>query len=201
MTPAACSAPTAATSCCGTASATDSGRRGVEHPADLLDFEMAFGEGLSTQAILAQRTIWVDDYATSEYRAPALDRYAFGSVICAPLIFRDEPIGALNLHATQGGHRFGPDDADLLAVFAAHAAIAIDHARRFENEVKLGRELADMNAGSAARWSSSSGSPNRCCSTRARRDRRGPCRRPGSPGRDPGSHPTGHRRGVAGWWR
>ena len=116
------------------------------HPADLLDFEMAFGEGLSTQAILAQRTIWVDDYATSEHRARALDRYAFGSVICAPLIFRGEAIGALNLHATQGGHRFGADDADLLAVFAAHAAIAIDHARRFENEVKLGRELADTNA-------------------------------------------------------
>lgn len=117
-----------------------------EQPADLLDFEMAFGEGISTQAILAQRTIWVDDYATYPHRARALDRYAFGSVICAPLIFRGDAIGALNLHATQGGHRFGPEDADLLAAFAAHAAIAIDHARRFENEVHLGQELAETNA-------------------------------------------------------
>jgi len=117
-----------------------------KQPADLLDFEMAFGEGISTQAILAQRTIWVDDYATYPHRARALERYAFGSVICAPLIFRGEAIGALNLHATQGGHRFGPEDADLLAAFAAHAAIAIDHARRYENEVHLGRELAETNA-------------------------------------------------------
>jgi sugar diacid utilization regulator len=33
----------------------------------------------------------------------------------------------------------------LLAAFAGHAAIAIDHARRYENEVKLGRDLAETN--------------------------------------------------------
>jgi sugar diacid utilization regulator len=117
-----------------------------KHWEDLLGFEMDFGEGLSTRAILAQRAIWVDDYSTYEHRSRALDRYAFGSVICVPLILRGEAIGALNLHAIRGGHKFGADDADLLAAFAAHAAIAIDHARRYQNEVNLGRELADTNA-------------------------------------------------------
>lgn len=117
-----------------------------QRPTDLLGFEMAFGEGLSTQAILAQRAIWVDDYATYPHRAQGLERYHFGSVICAPLLFRGQAIGALNLHATQGGHRFGPDDAELLAAFAGHAAIALDHARRYENEVHLGRVLAETNA-------------------------------------------------------
>src|SRR5690349_2380389 len=116
-----------------------------QRPTDLLGFEMAFGEGLSTQAILAQRAIWVDDYATYPHRAQGLERYHFGSVICAPLLFRGQAIGALNLHATQGGHRFGPDDAELLAAFAGHAAIALDHARRYENEVHLGRVLAETN--------------------------------------------------------
>jgi sugar diacid utilization regulator len=116
-----------------------------QRPTDLLGFEMAFGEGLSTQAILSQRAIWVDDYATYPHRARALDRYHFGSVICAPLMFRGQAIGALNLHATQGGHRFGPEDAELLAAFAGHAAIALDHARRYENEVHLGRVLAETN--------------------------------------------------------
>lgn len=117
-----------------------------QRPTDLLGFEMAFGEGLSTQAILAQRVIWVDDYATYPHRAQGLERYHFGSVICAPLLFRGQAIGALNLHATQGGHRFRPEDADLLAAFAGHAAIALDHARRYENEVHLGRVLAETNA-------------------------------------------------------
>jgi sugar diacid utilization regulator len=117
-----------------------------KRPTELLGWEMAFGEGISTQAILTQRTIWVDDYSTYRHRARGLDRYDFGSVICSPLIFRGQAIGALNLHATQGGHRFGPDDAELLAAFAGHAAIALDHARRYENEVHLGRVLAETNA-------------------------------------------------------
>jgi sugar diacid utilization regulator len=114
-------------------------------PSEIQGFEMAFGEGISTQAIRSRRTLWVDDYATYPHRARGMDRYEFGSVICAPLIFRGEALGALNLHATKGTHRFGRDDADLLAAFAGHAAIAIDHARRYENEVHLGRILAETN--------------------------------------------------------
>jgi sugar diacid utilization regulator len=114
-------------------------------PTEMLGFELDFGDGISTQAILAQRTLWVDDYATYQHRSRDLDRYHFGSVICAPLRFRGEAIGALNLHATRGGHRFGAGDGELLAAFADHAAIAIDHARRYENEVHLGRVLAEMN--------------------------------------------------------
>ena len=115
-------------------------------PTDLRGFEMPYGEGVSTQAIRARQTIWVDDYRTYPHRARALDHYDFGSVICAPLIFRGEALGALNLHATRGGHRFDAEDAALLGAFAGHAAIALDHARRYENEVALGRALAEANA-------------------------------------------------------
>jgi len=117
-----------------------------KRPTDLLGFEMAFGEGLSTQAILTQRAMWVDDYATYPHRARALDHYDFGSVVCAPLVFRGQAIGALNMHARLGGHRFSSEDAEMLAAFAGHAAIAIDHARRYENEVRLGRVLGETNA-------------------------------------------------------
>ena len=117
-----------------------------QRPTELLGYEMAFGEGISTQAINERRTIWVDDYRRYANRVRDLDRYVFGSVICVPLIFRGEAIGTLNLHATGGGHRFGAEDAGLLGAFAGHAAIAIDHARRFENEVRLGQVLAETNA-------------------------------------------------------
>ena len=114
-------------------------------PPDMLEYEMAFGEGISTQAILTRQTVVVDDYAAYEHRAPGLERFHFGAVICAPLIFRGDAIGSINVHAWSGGHRFAPGAADLLAAFAGHAAIAIDHARRFENEVRLGRDLAATN--------------------------------------------------------
>src|SRR5688572_19268481 len=114
-------------------------------PPDMLGFEMRFGEGLSSQAIRARQAIEVEDYSTYEHRVRALDRYNFGSVLCAPLLFRGEAIGAINVHARGRRHTFPPGSPDLLAAFAGHAAIAIDHARRYENEVKLGRDLAATN--------------------------------------------------------
>ena len=116
-------------------------------PPDMLGFELAFGEGLSSQAILDQRTLEVLDYGTYEHRVRALDRYEFGSVLCAPLLFRGAAIGAINVHARSRRHQFPGGSADLLAAFAGHAAIAIDHARRYENEVSLGRDLAATNRG------------------------------------------------------
>ncbi len=114
-------------------------------PPEMLGLELAFGEGLSSQAILAQRTITVDDYGTYQNRVPALDRYDFGAVLCAPLIFRGAAIGAINVHTRAGRTGFPTGGPDLLAAFAGQAAIAIDHARRYENEVRLGRVLGETN--------------------------------------------------------
>ena len=114
-------------------------------PPDLIGYELRFGEGVSSEAIVEGRTLQVEDYATYPNRARALDRYRFGSVLCAPLLFRGDAIGAINVHTSDTGRRFRPGDADLLQAFAGLAAIAIDHARRFENEVRLGRELARTN--------------------------------------------------------
>ena len=112
---------------------------------DMLGFELPFGEGVSTQAMLARRTIQVDTYGAYEHRARALDRYDFGAVLCAPLIFRGDAIGTINVHARADQRSFPADAADILGAFAAHAAIAIDHARRYETEVRLGRDLAASN--------------------------------------------------------
>ena len=54
-------------------------------PPEMLGFELAFGEGMSSQAILGRRTIQVDRYETYEHRATALEHYEFGAVLCAPL--------------------------------------------------------------------------------------------------------------------
>jgi len=114
-------------------------------PPDMLGFEFPFGEGMSSQAIIAQQAIEVADYGSYEHRLRALDRYVFGSVLCAPLLFRGAAIGAINVHARGRRHQFPPGSPELLGAFAGHAAIAIDHARRYENEVNLGRSLAETN--------------------------------------------------------
>jgi sugar diacid utilization regulator len=114
-------------------------------PPEMLGFELTFGEGVSTQAIVARQTIEVADYRAYEHRAAALDAYDFGAVLCAPLLVRGVALGAINVHAHGERRTFSAGAADLLAAFAGHAAIAIEHARRYENEVRLGRALAETN--------------------------------------------------------
>jgi sugar diacid utilization regulator len=114
-------------------------------PPEMLGFVLRFGEGVSTQAIRAGHPIEVPDYRNYEHRARALDVYDFGAVLCAPLIVRGDAIGAINVHARAGRRGFAGGAADVLAAFAGHAAIAIDHARRYENEVRLARTLAEAN--------------------------------------------------------
>jgi len=115
-------------------------------PDDLIGYEMAYGEGISSEAIVAGRPLQVDDYATYPNRARMLDQYVFGAVLCAPLLFRGDAIGAINVHISEPVRSFRAGDADLLQAFAGLAAIAIDHARRFESEVRLREELARTNA-------------------------------------------------------
>jgi sugar diacid utilization regulator/GAF domain-containing protein len=114
-------------------------------PPDMLGLEFPLGEGLSTQAMLARRPLIVSDYVHYEHRIPSLDTYDLRSVLCAPLLLRDRAIGALNVHGIHARREFSEHDADLLAAFADLAAIAIDHARRYENEQRLGRALASTN--------------------------------------------------------
>jgi sugar diacid utilization regulator len=114
-------------------------------PPEMVGFEMGTNEGVSSRAMAARRTIIVDDYERYRHRVRRLDRYRFRAVLCAPLVGRDVPIGALNVHATDTSRRFDEEDAALLAAFAAHAAIAIDNARRFGNETRLALDLASAN--------------------------------------------------------
>lgn len=114
-------------------------------PSEMVGFEMELGEGVSSRAMAARRAVIVDDYQRYRHRVRRLDRYRFRSVLCAPLIARGEPIGALNLHTTAAGRRFTQDDARLLTAFANQAAIAIDNARRYRNEVRLAEDLARTN--------------------------------------------------------
>jgi sugar diacid utilization regulator len=114
-------------------------------PSEMVGFEMALGEGVSSRAMSARRAVVVNDYERYRHRVKRLDRYRFRSVLCAPLIARGQPIGALNVHATHTGRRFGQEDARLLTNFANHAAIAIDNATRYRNEVRLAEDLAHAN--------------------------------------------------------
>jgi putative nucleotidyltransferase with HDIG domain len=56
------------------------------------------------------------------------------SIICAPLIIKDEVIGTITIANKQDESAFSADDLELLATIAAQASIAIKNARLYEEQ-------------------------------------------------------------------
>ncbi|BCR05437.1 HDIG domain-containing protein [Desulfuromonas versatilis] len=60
--------------------------------------------------------------------------YTRETVICAPLLIKDEPIGAITIANKADNTAFSLDDLELLGTIAAQASIAIKNARLYEEQ-------------------------------------------------------------------
>src|SRR5947209_8847588 len=67
--------------------------------------------------------------------------YGIGSFMCAPLVVRDNCIGAVYVDSRINANLFGPKHRDLLLAFCHQAAIAIDNARLFADLTKTIRKV------------------------------------------------------------
>jgi PAS domain S-box-containing protein len=89
--------------------------------------------GISAQVIARGEPVILDDYETMTtpvpLSAPGVRRYAS---VAVPIWWREQIIGVLTVVSTEPHHRFTHADADLLAIFARHAAIAITNARLYD---------------------------------------------------------------------
>jgi PAS domain S-box-containing protein len=85
------------------------------------------GEGLSGRILERGEPLIVDDYQHWEGQAAAWQDHAFAAVVGAPICWRDEFLGVLNVDALPP-RTFSTTDAELLSTFAAHAAVAIRNA-------------------------------------------------------------------------
>lgn len=71
--------------------------------------------------------------------------YALRSILCAPLLLRGKPIGAIYVDNRAQAGLFTPDDLDLLNAFAVQAAIAIDNARLYtRTDQALARRISEL---------------------------------------------------------
>ena len=83
-------------------------------------------------------------HASADHRLSAQPGDGLGSLLAVPLIARDEMLGALFV-TKDVSHGFEEDDVVAITMFAAQAALAIDNARLFEEQLekeRMGRELA-----------------------------------------------------------
>ncbi len=96
--------------------------------------QVRFRQGEGIPGIVAQRRegMLVNDYRTSNYVLPLLlERTGITAAIAEPLVYRDRLVGVITINNERTGQPFLEPDRQILALFAAQAAIAIENARLF----------------------------------------------------------------------
>jgi PAS domain-containing protein len=99
------------------------------------------GEGLVGSVAKRWEGLLVNDYHTSPYATPVLMQHlGFTANAAEPLLYRDRLVGVIAISNEGTGQSFTAQDSDLLALFAAEAALAIGNARLYE-EVRGTRDF------------------------------------------------------------
>ncbi|MEM1125856.1 MAG: SpoIIE family protein phosphatase [Bacteroidota bacterium] len=108
-----------------------------EHAAALTDVPALYSD------VQSGRDVLILEEAATDHRIEAQPGEGIGSLLALPLIARDEMLGVLFV-VKEVSRGFEQDDVEALGVFAAQAALALDNARLFEEQLekeRLAREL------------------------------------------------------------
>jgi PAS domain S-box-containing protein len=106
------------------------------------------GEGLSGKVLQSRRPMYVADYKNWAGRAPDHADHNWHVVAAAPVTYGDAVLGVLKVVAGPQT-TFSEADADVVELFAAHAAIALHNAQLLQRETQQ-RELAEALAQASA---------------------------------------------------
>lgn len=70
------------------------------------------------------------------------EKYSSASLLCAPLKITNRVLGVINMANKMHGQTFTAHDLKLLSTFASQAAVAIDDARQFEDNLRKLKEFS-----------------------------------------------------------
>ncbi|HET7291218.1 MAG TPA: GAF domain-containing protein [Vicinamibacteria bacterium] len=121
-------------------------QEGLEPEVVKAFLSLRVGESLSGLVAKEGRALAVDEMK-DEPRAKFADittRYGYRSFLCVPLKHGSEVLGTLEV-VTKEPRRFGPEEQELMAAFAAQAAVAIANARLFEQARRHVAETDEAN--------------------------------------------------------
>jgi PAS domain S-box-containing protein len=111
---------------------------------------LAPGEGVAGTVAQCRKGLLVQNYQTSPYtQAVFVDSLGTTAVVAEPLLYRDRLVGVILLDNHGTTTPFTPQDQELLALFAAQAAIAVENARLYE-EVRQARDFLQSITTSSA---------------------------------------------------
>jgi len=108
------------------------------------------GEGLAGTVAAQRMGLLVNDYRDSPAAHPRfLAETGIVAALAEPLLYHERLVGVIVLNSTQPGRTFGDEERALLALFAQHAAIAIENARLFRAERDRRAQLEALRATTA----------------------------------------------------
>jgi PAS domain S-box-containing protein len=109
------------------------------------DVRLCLGEGVAGTVAERQAGMIVNDYRNASFAHPLfLERNLDASTLCEPLLYRERLLGVILLADSRSDHQFSGEDQQLLRLFAAQAAIAIENARLHETAVRRAQQLATL---------------------------------------------------------
>lgn len=95
-------------------------------------------EGIAGWVFSKRRPVIVHDASTDPRHLSRIDeslRFHTAAMVAAPLIYKNKPIGVIEVINKKSGERFTEHDQDLLMAFAAQAAVVIENARLYQQVV------------------------------------------------------------------
>ena len=122
------------------------------------DLRITLGEGISGRAAARREGMVVHAYPLSPYVHPLFaERTAIAATLAEPLLYRERLVGVITLNHERADRRFTAWDRETLALFAGHAAIAIENARLYaadrahatELEARVAERTRDLEVANA----------------------------------------------------
>ena len=107
---------------------------------------LSLGEGAAGQVALNSEPLIIKDYKTWEGRSTKYEGIPFRAVLDVPMLYGGELIGVLAVNELGESERqYTEDDANLLSLFAAHAASAVHSARLFKQLEERVEQLSSLH--------------------------------------------------------
>ncbi len=104
-------------------------------PDWIRDVRFEIGTGVAGSALAAGRGALVNDYASAPGALAEFIPFT-SRLLAAPLMAGDRPLGVMTAGRGPGAPAFTEDDLSILADFATQAAVAIEHARLFDEATR-----------------------------------------------------------------
>ncbi len=112
----------------------------------LAGLRLRLGEGVAGRVAERRDGTIINDFRGSPLALPAvLEHSAVRAVVAEPLLYGDRLLGVLNLAEEETGRNFGEEDRQILRLFAAQAAIALQNAQLHEATGRRAEQLATLN--------------------------------------------------------